>query len=286
VVNVRGKAYCNVKVYRLERDAAGNELSRTLHCKRHNLVTTSGLNQLRDACNGAAWQLSAIGLGEDGTAVTAADTWGLSPLVCEAPTTSSYKGNRFRATSLLEEDNQNGETIREVWISPDTTGPPGGEDCYARVVIDDIAKTDEYAYLFLFDCTWSGCVDTGCNMLAAQAASGGAYSFRCDTVLFGSGTKAESSGDAALELPWAMTPLALTTSDATVDATLRLNFSIAPDTYVGQTIREVGIYFTQETGTLPLPTPWLYTRDVIATPYEVVPDMAAGEVTVLTWEAG
>lgn len=286
MVNIRGKAYCNVKVYRLERDAAGNELSRTLHCRKHNLVTTAGLNQLRDACNGAAWQLSAIGLGDDGTAATAADTWGLSPLVCEAPTTSSYKGNRYRMSYLLEEDEQNGQTIREVWISPSTTAPPTGDECYARVIIDDIVKSDEYAYLFLFDCTWTGCVDKGCNMLAAQAASGGAYSFRCDQVLFGSGTKARDPADTTLELPWVMDPLDLTTSDATVDATLRLNFSIAPDTYVGQVIREVGIYFTQETGTLPLAPPWLYTRDIVATPYEVVPDMAAGEVTVLTWEAG
>jgi hypothetical protein len=279
------RAYCNVKVYRLKREA-GRLIEKRLQCKAHNLVTTSGLNQLRDACDGTAWQLSAIGLGDDGTAVTAADTWGLSPLVVAAPTTTSYKGNRCRLTYLLEEDEQNGETVREVWIGPDTTGPPGGEDCYARVVIDDIAKTSDYAYLFLFDCTWSGCTDTGANMLAAQAASAGAYSFKCDTVMFGSGTKAESTSDTACEIPWPMSPLASASSVATVDGQLTVSFTIAPDTYVGNTAREMAVYFTEETGTLPLAPPWIFTRNLIATPYEVVPDTGATARCVITWESG
>jgi hypothetical protein len=279
------EAYCNVKVYRLRREG-GRVIEKKLQCKRHNLVTTSGLNQLRDACDGTAWQLSAIGLGDDGTAVADADTWGISPLIVAAPTTSYYKGSLFRASYLLEEDEQNGETIREVWISPDITGPPGGEDCYARVVIDDIAKTADYAYLFLFDCTWTGCCITGANMLAAQAASAGAYSFKLDLAMFGSGTRDESYSDTTLELPWAMSPLALASSVATEDGQLIVSFTITPDTYVGNTAREMGIYFTQETGTIPIAEPWLFTRNLIATPYEVVPDEGATARCVITWESG
>lgn len=285
VVILQGRAYCNVKVYRQRREN-GKVIESKLHCKKHNIVTTYGLNQLRDACNGTAWQLSAIGLGDDGTAASASDTWGLSSLVCAAPTTSSYKGGRYRMTYLVEEDDLNGETIREVWVAPSTTAPPTGDECYARVVIDAIAKTSAYAYLFLFDCTWSGCTNTGAAMLAAQAASGGAYSFKIDEVMFGSGTKAESVSDTAPELPWSMSPIALATSTATVDGQLTLNFVIPPDTYVGNTAREMAVYFTQETGTLPLAMPWIFTRNLIATPYEIVPDTGATAVCVITWEAG
>lgn len=277
-----GKAYCNVKVYRLKRDG-GRVIEKRLIDRKHNIVTTAGLNQLRDACNGTAWHLSAIGLGDDGTAAALTDTWGLNELICAAPTTSSYKAERYRMSYLLEEDEQNGETIREVWVSTGTTIASGS--CYARVVIDDIAKTSDYAYLFLFDCTWSGCTDTACAMLAAQAASGGTYSFACDQAVLGSGTRAESTDDTTLDLPWTMTPLDVA-SAVTGTGTLSLNFTIAPDTFVGNTVREVGIYFTQETGTLPLGTPWLFTRNLVATPYEVVPDTGATVRCVITWING
>lgn len=282
VVIVRGRADANVRVYRRRR----GEAHWTCLQERHNLVLTSGLNQLRDACNGAAWQLSAIGLGSSGTAVAASQTWGLSPLVVGAPTSSYYKGNLFRASYLLEEDELNGDTIRELWLAPTTTAPPTGDDAYARVVIDAIAKTSDYAYLFIWDCTWGGgCVAKGWEMLAAQAASAGAYSFRLDECLFGSGTKAESTGDTALELPWVMSRLALASSTATVDGELTLQFTIPPDTYVGSWAREMAIYATVESGTFPIAEPRLFTRNLIATPYEVQPDEGATAVCVITWEA-
>jgi hypothetical protein len=162
----------------------------------------------------------------------------------------------------------------------------GSGSAYARVVIDAIAKTADYAYLFLFDCTWTGCTDKGCYMLAAQAASGGAYSFKLDECLFGSGTLAESTSDTALELPWVMANLALASSVATVDAQLTLSFTIAPDTYVGQTANEMGIYATVESGTFPIAEPLMFTRNLITTPYEVPPDEGATAVCVITWESG
>lgn len=281
VVIIRGRAGANVRVFRRRR----GEKHWTLMQERHNLVLSSGLNQLRDACNGAAWQLSAIGLGDDGTAVAASQTWGLSPLAVGAPTSSYYKGNMFRASYLLEEDELNGETIREMWLAPSTTAPPTGDDAYARLVIDDIAKTSDYAYLFIWDCTWSGCTDKACNMLAAQAASGGTYSFRLDECLFGSGTLAESSSDTTLELPWVMGRLALASSTATVDGQLTLAFTIPPDTYVGNWAREMAVYATVESGTFPLSEPLMFVRNLIAAPYEVVPDEGATAVCVITWEA-
>jgi hypothetical protein len=104
--------------------------------------------------------------------------------------------------------------------------------------------------------------------------------------VLGSGTKAESYSDTTLELPWVMTPLALSSSTATVNGQLTTSFTIPPDTYVGNTVREMGIYFTQETGTLPLAPPWIFTRNLIATPYEVVPDEGATATCIITWESG
>lgn len=282
VVSIRGRAYCNVQVYRLKRDR-GRIVERKLIDRRHNLVTTAGLNQIRNACNGTAWHLSGFGLGDDGTAPAASDTWGRSELICAAPTTSSYKGNRYRMSYLVEEDDLVGETLREAWIAPGIV--VGSGSCYARVVIDDIVKTAEYAYLFLFDCTWTGCTDKACSMLAAQAASGGAYSFKLDECLFGSGTLAESTSDTTLELPWVMSRLALASSTATVDGELTLAFTIPPDTYVGNWAREMGVYATVESGTFPLSEPLMFVRNLIAAPYEVVPDEGATAVCVITWEA-
>jgi hypothetical protein len=71
-----------------------------------------------------------------------------------------------------------------------------------------------------------------------------------------------------------------------VNGQLTTSFTIPPDTYVGNTAREMGIYFTQETGTLPLAPPWIFTRNLIATPYEVVPDEGATATCIITWESG
>lgn len=280
------RPYCNVRVYRLARKD-GRTIRKDLVAAAHNLVTDAGLDQLKAAAVGTAWQLSGIGLGDDDTAPAASDTWGGSELLCEVPTSSYYKDGLYRASLLIEEGDLVGEDIKEVWIAPGTA--IGGGPCYARVVIGTIAKTADYAYLFLFDCTWTGgdeITSATCEMFAALAKSGGAYTYALDEVLLGGGTKEESSADTGLELPWAMTPLALASATSLGTGFLSLTFTIPPDTYVGNVVREVGLYFTLETGASPITAPAMFCRMVLDDEYEVPVGEGATVSVVIKWEAG
>ena len=271
MVTVRPRAYCNLHVYQLDRaDREQLELrglrwlleNRRPVREAHNLILDSGLNQLRDACTGTAWHLSAIGVGSSGTAVSASQTWGLSPLLCTSPTDSYADGALFRTTLLLSESELNGYTIREIWVSPTTDAPPTGDEAYCRVVIPDLAKTSDFAYLFIVDCTWGGgCCKPAWYMFAALAASGGSYTYKVDKLRCGSGCRVESVSDTGLDEPWTMTDL--TASSASPGSKqLEISFSIPPDTYTGETLREVGLYYDVDSGTSPIDVPGLYVRAV------------------------
>lgn len=278
---VLGRAYCNLKVFRVERDG-----SMTLVREAHNMVLTSGLNQLRAAMLGTAWQLSAIGLGSSGTAVSGSQTWGLTPLMCVAPTDSYADGATYRATLRIMEDELVGETIREVWLAPTTEAPPAGPKAYARVVIPALAKTAEFAYVFQFDCSWSGNTKLACNMLAALANSQGAYSYELTGLLCGRGTTAPSPADTGLADPWTMAKLPLASSDATVDGQLTLYFTLPPDQYNGLTLAEVGLYLDLASGSSPVTVPLLYGRALIDPgPYAIEVGIGGQAVVILRWES-
>lgn len=280
-----GRAYCNVQVYR-QTVRHGRVVKQELVARAHNMVLTSGLDQLRDAMLGAPWQLSAIGLGSSGTPVAASQTWGLSPLLVTEPTVSRAHGAQFRATLQLGEDELNGTTIREVWIAPSTTAPPTGPKAYARVVIPDLAKTSDFAYIFQFDCSWSGNSKLACNMLAALADSGGAYSFRIASLLCGRGTAPESVNDTGLADPWTMTPIAVASSSVT-DGDLTLFFTLPPDQYNGLVLAEGGVYFDVSSGSPPITVPALFARGLIVPgPYTVEVGKGAQVVVKLRWESG
>ena len=271
-----GRAYCNLKVFRVERDGTLTKVR-----EAHNAVLTSGLNQLRAAMLGTAWQLSAIGLGSSGTAVAASQTWGLAPLMVAAPTDSFHDGPTYRAILRITEDELVGSTIREVWIAPATTG-----QAYARVVIPDLAKTAEFAYVFQFDCTWSGCTRAACSMLAALANSQGAYSYELTTLVCGRGTATPSPADQGLADPWTMTALPIASSDATVNGQLSLNFTIAIDQYNGLTLAEVGLFFNVKTGSSPVAVPAMYGRALIdPEPYVILVGVGGQVVVILRWES-
>lgn len=281
-----GHAYCNVSVYRLTvRD--GKVVKQELVCRRHNAVLTSGLNQLRDAMLGTSWQLSAIGLGSSGSPVVASQTWGLSPLLVTEPTVSRQYGAQFRATLQLGEDELNGSTIREIWIAPSTTAPPSGAKAYARVVIPDLVKTSDFAYIFQFDCSWGGeNSKLACNMLAALADSEGAYSFRIASLMCGRGSAAENVNDTGLADPWTMTPIALAGSSV-ADGELTLFFTLPPDQYNGLVLVEGGVYFDVASGSSPVSVPALFARGLIEPgPFMVEVGKGAQVVVQLRWESG
>lgn len=280
-----GRAYCNVRVYRQTiRD--GVVVRQELVARAHNAVLTSGLNQLRDAMLGAPWQLSAIGLGSNGTPVAASQTWGLSPLLVTEPTVSRRYGAQFRTTLQLGEDELNGTTIREIWIAPSTTAPPTGPKAYARVVIPDLVKTSDFAYIFQFDCSWSGNTKLGCNMLAALADSGGVYSFRITSLMCGRGSAPESANDTGLADPWTMTPIEVGSSSV-MDGELTLFFTLPPDQYNGEVLVEGGVYFDVASGSSPVTVPALFARGLIEPgPFEIVVGEGAQVVVKLRWESG
>jgi len=276
---IKAQAYCNVRIYRFKK---GDRSKRELVQKVHNLVLNTGLNQIRDALNGAAWHLGAVGLGSNGTAVQATDTWGLTPLICEAPTSSYYKNALFRATFLLEEGDLNGNTLREFWIAPSTTVGTA----YSRVVFDPIAKTDDYAYLFIIDCTWGGaCTRNAWFMLAALAGSGGAYYYQLNQLMCGRGTTLPTVYDETLADPWTMSPIPVASS-VTAVGELTLRFTINPDQFNDEIMREAGLYFSCISGSSPITAPALYCRNLIDPAYAIEVGKGAQVVCVLKWESG
>lgn len=277
---VLGRAYCNLKVFRVERDG-----SMTLVREAHNMVLTSGLNQLRSAVLGTAWQLSAIGLGSSGTPVAASQTWGLSPLLVTEPTVSRAHGAQFRATLQLGEDELNGTTIREVWIAPSTTAPPTGPKAYARVVIPDLAKTSEYAYVFIFEASWGGgCSRLAWSMLAAQANSNGAYSYELSGIVCGRGTSPPTVGDTGLVDPWTMTALPIASVDESTDGQLTVYATIPPDQYNGSTLAEVGLLYAIASGAPPVAAGML-GRALIEPAYQIEVGKGAQIVIIVRWES-
>jgi len=275
-VIVRSRVYCNVLVYRLGRDGR-KELVR----RAHNAVLSTGLNMLRDAMLGNEFRLEAIGVGSSGTAVVPSQTWGQTPLLCSEVTTKYVNGVRFRAVQQINEDELNGHTIREVWIAPATAG-----NAFARVVIDDLDKTADFAYIFQFDVVFGGTNSRlGCLMFAQLANSEGAYTIKLTALLCGQGTVSESVADTGLADPWTMTPLPLA-STASADGQLTLYYTIAPDQYNGSTLAEAGVYFDTNTGTPPVSVPALFARGLITPgPYEIEVGKGAQVVAIMRWES-
>lgn len=273
---VNASAYCNVSVFQLGLDGRKRLVRRA-----HNAVLTSGLNMLRDAMLGTAFHLDAIGVGSSGTAVTPSQTWGQSPLLCSEVVTKFVNGARFRATQQINEDELNGETIREIWIAPATTG-----NAFARVVIEDLEKTEDFAYIFQFDVVFGGTNSRlACLMYAQLAASEGAWTIKITTMMCGRGTAAESVGDVGLADPWTMTPLPLA-STATADGQLTLFYGIAPDQFNGLTLVEAGVYFDTNSGSPPVSVPALFARGLIApAPFEIEVGEGGQVVAIMRWES-
>lgn len=273
------RAYCNLRVYR-EKDGR-----RTLVRRAHNLVLTNGLNQLRSAVLGTAWQLSAIGVGRSGTAVAASQTWGLDPLLVAAPTDSYSDGPVYRATLRIGEDELVGKTIREVWLAPTTDAPPTGPGAYCRAVIQDLAKTAEYAYVFIFEASWGGgCSRLAWSMLAAQANSNGAYSYELSGIVCGRGTSPPTVGDTGLVDPWTMTALPIASVDESTDGQLTVYATIPPDQYNGSTLAEVGLLYAIASGAPPVAAGML-GRALIEPAYPIEVGKGAQIVIIVRWES-
>ncbi|MCE5255155.1 MAG: hypothetical protein LLG45_13295 [Actinomycetia bacterium] len=281
-MNARGRVYCNLKVFRIDAHGRGR-----LVREAHNAVLTRGLNQLRDAMRGEAFHLSYIGLGSSGTAVSASQTWGLSPLMISQATNRSAKGARLRTTQQIMEDELNGSTIREVWISMSADAPPTGPGAFARVVIDPLEKTSEFRYVFQFDVVFGGTNSRlACNMMAALAASTGDFTIRIASLMCGRGTAPESIADTGLADPWTMTPIAVASSSV-ADGELTLFFTLPPDQYNDLVLAEGGVYFDVASGSSPLSVPALFARGLVQPgPFAIEVGKGAQVVVQLRWESG
>jgi hypothetical protein len=112
----------------------------------------------------------------------------------------------------------------------------------------------------------------GWNMWAALRASNGAYTFKINKMLAGSGTRAVSVSDAALAAPWAGMSY-ITAGRATRNATTLVHdYGILPNTQTGKYLAELGFYYDINTGSSPIVVPALYSRALVPSPFTVLAD--------------
>ena len=126
--------------------------------KDHNLVTTAGLNLVRDLLGIAAGitGLNYIALGTDNTAATISDTTLGTEVFRDTFTDTIYTSGKVNFKYFLDSSSANGNTLIEAGLfGDDATGAADSGTLFAHVIHSSIAKTSSIAVTYSWDVTIS-----------------------------------------------------------------------------------------------------------------------------------
>lgn len=126
--------------------------------KKHNIVTTSGKNLVRDLLGMVAGitGLNYIAVGTDNTAVTISDTALGTEVFRDTFTDKIYTSGNVNFRYYLDSSSANGNTLVEAGLfGDDATGSADSGTLFAHVAHTAIVKTSSVAVTYSWDVTIS-----------------------------------------------------------------------------------------------------------------------------------